>query len=147
MTAKSAPFLAQALTYAGALPFWLAVITLACGASVGGFEPRWVAALYGGIIVSFIAGIHWAIHLFFAERCPFNLLFTSNVVALLAWGLIVLYPKPWVTFAAEAMLFLALLTVDYALNSRGLLPPWFFGLRQRITVLVVTALGLLAVLA
>lgn len=78
--------LANALTYSGTLPLIGSVITLYF--PVAGLDGALIASTYSAVIISFLCGIHWATYLFFAERCPRNLLITSNIVALLAWGFI-----------------------------------------------------------
>ena len=75
---------AQLLTYAGTLPLIIAAVELVVGRLQPG-DILWMASTYSAIIISLLAGIHWACYLFFSERCPRNLLLTSNALALLAW--------------------------------------------------------------
>lgn len=130
---------AKLLTYAGTLPLVIAAVERV----VGRLEPSdvvWVASTYSAIIIAFLAGIHWACYLFFADRCPRNLLLTSNGVALLAWlSLLVPQYQPW-QLLLQTLCFLYLLTLDYKLAFAGILPPWFYRLRRNATVIVVLAL-------
>ena len=74
--------LAKILTYAGTLPL-VACVGLIFSPIVG-VDNHMLAANYSAVILSFLCGTHWAIFLFFTEKCPNNFLFTSNMFALLA---------------------------------------------------------------
>lgn len=130
---------AQLLTYAGTLPLIIAAVELVVG-RLPSSDVVWMASTYSAIIISFLAGIHWAYHLFFSDRCPRNLLLTSNTVALLAWvSLLVPQHQPW-QILLQILCFLYLLILDYKLSLAGILPPWFYSLRRNATVIVVLAL-------
>jgi hypothetical protein len=75
--------LAKILTYSGTLPLIASVVTHYF--PLTGWDSTLIAGTYAAIIISFLCGIHWAAYLFFANKCPRNLLISSNVVALLAW--------------------------------------------------------------
>ena len=131
--------LAQGLTYAGTLP----LIGLAAAAHLVQ-NPEAVllmATAYAAIIAAFISGIHWAIYMFHDEKCPRNLLLTSNMVALLAWASLLL-PGP--AILVQTLCFLYLLVLDFKLRDAWILPQWFFALRRNATVVVVLALAALA---
>jgi len=133
----SAITLAQLLTYGGTLP--LVACALAPLAGLGGAV---IAGSYSAVIVSFLCGIHWAAHLFFAERCPRNLLVTSNAVALLAWLSLLMGGAP-PGLLLLALCFLYLLALDVKLRDAGILPAWFFRLRRNATVIVVLCLSVI----
>ena len=63
---------ARLLTYAGILPFAIGLAGQVFAPTAAPWQ-QWTAA-YGAVIAAFIAGIHWAVHLFFGERAPINLL-------------------------------------------------------------------------
>jgi len=133
---------AQLLTYAGTLPLVIAAVGLAVG-QLPSSDVLWMASTYSAIIISFLAGIHWACHLFFSDRCPRNLLLTSNTIALLAWlSLLVPQHQPWQVLL-QILCFLYLLILDYKLSVAGILPPWFYSLRLNATMIVVLALCIL----
>lgn len=132
--------LAQGLVYAGSLPF-IACALLAWMGPIAGMpevDPVAVAIGYGAVIASFIAGIHWAVHLFSGARGGDNLLIASNVVALVAWGAL-LIGGMW-GLALLIACFAALFALDRRLHSRGIWPLWFFRLRRNITAIVTCAL-------
>jgi hypothetical protein len=131
---------AQGLVYAGSLPFLACALLSWMGPIVGmpEVDPVAVAIGYGAVIASFIAGIHWAVHLFAGARGGDNLLIASNVVALIAWGAL-LIGGAW-GLALLIACFAALFALDRRLHSRGIWPLWFFRLRRNITAIVTTAL-------
>jgi hypothetical protein len=132
--------LAQGLVYAGSLPFLACALLAWAGpiAAVPGVDPVAVAIGYGAVIASFIAGIHWAVHLFAGTRGGDNLLVASNVVALVAWGAL-LIGGAW-GLALLIACFATLFALDRRLHRRGVWPAWFFRLRRNITAIVTCAL-------
>lgn len=132
---------AQLLTYAGTLPLVIAAVELVFG-RLPSSDVFWVVSTYSAIIISFLAGIHWACYLFFAQRCPRNLLFTSNIVALLAWLSLLVHQQPW-QLLLQILCFFYLLTLDYKLEKAALLPKWFYTLRRNATVIVVLSLSII----
>jgi hypothetical protein len=132
---------AQLLTYAGTLPLVIAVVELVVG-RVPLSDIVWMVSAYSAIILSFLAGIHWACHLFFAKRCPRNLLLTSNAVALLAWLSLFAHQQPW-SLLLQMLCFLYALILDCKLNKAELLPTWFYTLRRNATVIVVLSLSII----
>ena len=136
--------LAKILTYSGTLPL-VACVALIFSPIVG-VDNYMLATTYSAIILSFLCGTHWAIFLFFAEKCPNNLLITSNVVALLAWcSLLVTYQG--ISFIFQALCFLFLLMLDFRLFNAGVLPDWYYHLRRNATAIVVVCLAAMAVLS
>jgi len=133
---------AKILTYGGTIPL------IACGVFIAvplsGIDSTLLAKTYSAVIISFLSGIHWACYLFFAERCPRNLLLTSNAVALLAWQSLLVHHHPW-EFLQQILCFVYLLMLDYRLREAGILPPWFYTLRRNATVIVVVSLSILMV--
>ncbi len=133
--------LAKILTYAGTLPLigavaneYLAIIPL------NNFA---IAQTYAAIIIAFLSGIHWAVFLYFSEKCPRNLLITSNITALLAW-VALLYPPSALSFLLLTGCFLYLWVLDLRLLMAALLPPWFYQLRRNASLIVVlSVIGLL----
>jgi hypothetical protein len=130
--------LANALTYAGTVPF-----VLAGSKFLQVFFPfidtTHIVMTYSAIIVSFLCGIHWACYLFFAQCCPRNLLLTSNIVALLAWLSVLAHNPLWSIFL-QILCFLYLLLLDFKLREADILPVWFYRLRRNATMIVVTSL-------
>jgi len=128
---------AKILTYSGTLPLIICVVSIYL--PITGFDSAFIAACYSAIIISFLCGIHWAAHLFFAEKCSSNLLISSNVVALVAWGSILIKPS-LIAMLLQIVCFLYLLISDRKLRDLAILPTWFYHLRRNATVIVVVCL-------
>ncbi|MBP6534064.1 MAG: DUF3429 domain-containing protein [Arenimonas sp.] len=123
--------LATLLTYAGLLPMVLALVNRFL--HVVPIDSVFWAASYAAVIASFICGIHWAVFLFFAGRSPLNLLLTSNLICLSAW-LALLIPAELPALAILMLCFISLLSIDRRLCNEGLLPAWFYKLRQQASI-------------
>ncbi|MBU2099146.1 MAG: DUF3429 domain-containing protein [Gammaproteobacteria bacterium] len=138
--------LANTLTYSGTLPLIGSVILLVV--PMAGLDAALIASTYSAVIISFLCGIHWAAYLFFADRCPRNLLMTSNMVALLAWGSLLAANYVMInqmgTLLLQALCFLYLLVLDWQLHKAGVLADWFIRLRRNATLIVVMCLLILA---
>lgn len=127
--------LTQALTYAGALPFFLLLPP-----TFTVFEP--VDALhgfltYGAVIASFMAGTLWGI-VQGRDTPAIGLLVASNVLALAAWGSLLIEPGR-LALIVQLIAFAALLVADQRLAAANLEKPWYWRLRTRVTVLVCIA--------
>lgn len=143
MTAASLdPRLAQALTYSGTLPL-LACALAAWAGLLPGVDVATIAIAYGAVIASFIAGIHWAAALFFAQRCGQLPLLASNAIALSAWAALLLH-DPIRACLLLALCFAALLALDRRLHAQAVLPTWFYRLRRNATAIVISMLLLVA---
>lgn len=70
--------LAKLLTCSGTLPLVGCVIAMLIPLTT--MDVGMIARAYSAVIISFLCGIHWAIYLFFSEKCPHNLLITSNSI-------------------------------------------------------------------
>jgi len=148
---------AQWLGYAGLIPF----VTLALAARLGTptielpllarlfADPQRTLLLYGAIIASFMAGLHWAYALV-APSLGSNALhgrarlFAASVVTpLLVWAaLIWLDTRTALALAAAALLLV--LAIDRPLSREAWFPADFWLLRQRLTVVAVASLLLAA---
>jgi hypothetical protein len=137
--------LAGALTLAGVAPIWL-LLAARLGLDAPALAP--VALGYGAVIASFVCGVHWGQFMGRSETMPINLLVTSNVGALLAWGLLAL-GQVWVSGAALglALLLAGLLALDGIMLRGGVIDPWFWRLRWQASAglgLGLVAWGMLA---
>jgi len=124
--------LASALTLAGVAPIWL-LLAARLALDAPALAP--LALGYGAVIASFVCGVHWGLFMGQSERVPVNLLVTSNVGALLAWGFLAL-GQVWVSGAAIglALLLAVLLALDGVLLQQGSVEPWFRRLRWMASV-------------
>jgi hypothetical protein len=129
--------LAHILTYSGTLP-----LLGALGAvffSVAGVDAVHIARTYSAVILSFLCGIHWAIYLFYSEKCPDNLFITSNAMALMSWCSLLLEQAP-MAILVQSLCFIGILALDHKLRKAAILPSWFFMLRRNATIIVVSSL-------
>jgi hypothetical protein len=132
-----------ALTYSGTLP----LIILAAYKFIPNtpsLDTVLIAAAYSAVILSFLCGIHWAIFLFFAEKCPHNLLITSNIIALLAWASL-LDVHSDTSKLLQQLCFLYLLTLDLRLRDASVLPAWFYTIRRNATAIVIFCLAIIMI--
>lgn len=128
------------LTYLGAVPFILAVAAPLFG--MASYHTAYLVLTYGAVIISFLAGIHWGLFLSYAESARINLLVSSNVIALLAWGSLLLL-LPVTQFLIQMLCLVALLLIDRQLHQAAVISDWFFRLRTQITALVMLCQTLL----
>ena len=132
---------AKILTYSGTLPLIACVISSVL--PVTGLDRSLLAQTYSAIIVSFLCGIYWAAFLFFPEKCPRYYMIISNVVALLAWGSLLIAVHGITRFLLP-LLFLFLFALDTRLRELAIIPEWFYILRRNATAIVVFCLVVLA---
>lgn len=129
------------LTLAGTLPFIACALLPVAGVSevafLGSLDA--VAASYGLLIASFMAGTHWGQFLTTSAPTPLNLFLTSNALALFVW-FAYLSGNTSVAVACQIIAFLALLTIDYRLQSAGLITQGYLRMRLIATLIVVAAL-------
>lgn len=128
---------ARFLTFAGIFPFAAGVLGQILAPNLAPWPALTVA--YGAVIAAFLAGIHWAVYLFKAEHCSFNLLISSNVVALTAWLALLLPSGPW-PFRLLLLVFVLLIVLDRRLHREGLIPDWFYRLRLQASAAVTLCL-------
>ena len=133
------------LMYLGLLPF--VVIALAVKfywPALSVFGP-WInlGAIYGLVIVSFMAGSLWGYRIH--PHAPFRfLLLLSNYIAINIWiGVFVLRPSDflWLT----ALCFLVLLGVDFRLGTLDILSSRYLYHRFIVTLLVILSLVVMGI--
>lgn len=139
MISSSHKTLAHILTFSGTLP--LIGTCLASALQVRGFDLQFIAGSYGALIVSFLCGIHWAVFLFFSEKCPRNLFITSNLITLSVW-VSLLTIKQNMALLMQLLAFVYLLVLDLKLRDCDLLPQWYYLMRRNATIIVVVCLTL-----
>lgn len=132
---------ARVLTYTGIIPFLFLGMAVALHAS--GLDYRFALFAYGAVIISFLCGIHWAVFLFFSQKCSRNLMLHSNAIALIGW-LSVFPVMLQVTFLLQIFSFAYLLIIDLELYRNKVIPSWFFYLRRNATLIVVLLLVITA---
>jgi hypothetical protein len=135
--------LAQLLTYAGILPFLL--LGIATVLKWAGYDYTVALQCYSAIIISFLCGAHWAIYVLVAEKCRQNLLFLSNIGALIAWATL-LMGHHGLACGLQSFCFIYLLWLDHDLLMRHIIPAWYFKLRLNATIVVSVILISVAVM-
>jgi hypothetical protein len=129
---------AQLLTYAGTLPFFGLLI----GNQLGYFSSLAFIITYSSLIISFLCGIHWAIFIFFSEKIKLNLFVISNLITLTVWTCF-LFSNPKTIFVIHILSFILLFFIDKKLVQLRIIPTWFYIIRKRATVIVLTSLILI----
>ncbi len=132
------------LAFAGALPFVVSALLLWAGhASVPvlGTVSN-IAASYGLLILSFMAGVQWGQQLSGIET-GLNLFLSSNAIALAGWFAYLLLSSR-LFFACLAVLFAVLLMIDRRLGAEGHLSTDYMRTRTVVSALVVLSLAVIA---
>lgn len=124
---------ATALTYMGALPFWLLMLA---PETVAGVNTASVFLSYGAIISSFMAGTLWGTET--RGRGDVLVIVTSNVFALVAFATLVLGLSV-TALLMQMVLFGFLLLADYRTLARRDDQRWYWKLRMQVTVVVAVA--------
>lgn len=134
---------ARLLTYMGAVPFYLAALAywfgIEASSAICAFK------LYGLLIISFICGIHWCMAVSTHANKMNWMLYSSNVIALLAFANWVFAGKT-THLLIMAALFGALLFIDLKIHIAGLTDRWYINMRKQVTVIVLIPIVLLAFL-
>ena len=132
------------LTLAGTLPFVLPALWLTIGWSwtiLG--DAHILLTTYGLLIVSFMAGSQWGIHLKRTDGWSRFLPLFTNVIALVCWFsflLLSFVPQMWVLALSFTLLWL----VDLKLWQEHIITRGYMGVRTLATAIVVFSLLLAA---
>ena len=137
--------LAKYLTYSGALPLLIcAILMFALPEEKNNISL--IAHTYSAVIISFLSGTHWAVYLFFSDKCHHNLFISSNIITVTAW-LSVIIPMHEFVLLLQSFCFLILLFLDRQILNDGILPEWFYDLRRNGTIIVVFTLAIIGCVA
>lgn len=133
--------LAIALVMAGAVPFVLLALLVVFPES--GIQlparPALMLHVYGVIIASFVAGLHWGIH--FCKRTNDSVYLGSSFIALLLW-LSMASAGTAIGLALVLAGFLLLWLQEYRLSMQRVTTAWFWRLRTWVSALVSVCLAL-----
>jgi hypothetical protein len=142
------PALAAALGYAGALPFYAALLAIWFGDGTS-VEVGWRSLIgYAAVILTFLGAVHWGLAL--KAGPPFRLMRTallwSVTPSLIAAATLALDLRGGAAMLVLAAGFSGQFVADRRAQRTGLCPDWYFALRGRLTALVLIALllGLLS---
>lgn len=130
--------LTSLLTYAGAVPFAIALYLEFNQTLLWGFDGGSWFITYGLVIVSFMAGSVWGHSLLHAEkkRRPL-ILISTNILTLLSWFCYLLAP-PIASLAINGLALLALVAIELRWSGLGTVADYYLMLRARITLIVLT---------
>jgi hypothetical protein len=132
--------LATALVVLGTVPFVVftaQIIGLAIALPLPA-SPGLMLHVYGVIIASFVAGLHWGIH--FCKRTNDSVYLYSSFVALLLWC------SMWAAGSAIGLAlvllgFVLLWLEEYRLSVQRVTTAWFWKLRTAVTAVVALCLA------
>lgn len=126
------------LVVAGILPFLAHAILALSQAEIilSGHNYALLLNIYAAVIISFVAGMHWGIHLMHQMREP--VFITSNVFALAAWAACFLPTS--LTCLLHAACIALLWRFDKSLSVAGILHSDFYRLRVIVTIIVAAFL-------
>ncbi|NDF12166.1 MAG: DUF3429 family protein [Proteobacteria bacterium] len=135
--------LARVLAYLSTLP----LVAASIGQLVGfdAINMPLVACAYAAVTIAFIAGIHWAMYLFYESKCPHNLMLSSSLLVLLSWSTMLVNLMSMMLLVQAGCLVFQLF-IDFGLKRRGFYPQWLFTVRRNATIISVVMLIILAVL-
>jgi len=130
------------LTYAGAIPFIFCAVCLVNDIQklplLGSVEK--ILSVYGLVISSFLAGIHWGQHLHINKNIwNRSVSILSNILAILLWlGFLILGFK--MLMLMFVLVFIILLIIDYHLFKIDLITRHYFQTRFFVSVIVIISL-------
>lgn len=135
--------LARGLGYAGLIPFVFHALGRHAFPDLLGDDYSIAAlAFYSAIIVSFMAGLHWAYALAapgLEERKRRWLLTVSVIPPIASWILLGQLGQRDFLLAA-AFCLIAIVAIDARLRREPWFPPWFWRLRVQLTTVAVISL-------
>jgi hypothetical protein len=133
--------LIKSLTYLGVVPFFLAIyLTLSNDTFLEVEGTQWFVT-YSLVILSFMAGTLWgqAVNQSVSAK---RAALASNGVTLIAWFAFLLVSAQS-TLVMFALGFIALYMLERLIMHNVTRPPYYLGLRLRVTALVVLAHGVM----
>ena len=135
---------AKALGYSGWLPVAALLAAALIDASWQGWATR-VATIYAATIFCFLGGIQWGFALHSSHpHIRVRRLFVSILPSL--WAMIALLLPARLSIVALVVGLALLLTYETMERADQVYPSWYLGLRTRLTLLLVAAIGLFGVL-
>ena len=135
--------LAWGLALAGTLPFFGALANSVF--HLVPFDNAYFALSYGAIILAFLSGAVWMLALFSGAKSPLLVMITSNLIALLAWGCL-LMSFAHLALVLEMVGFTLLYYLDVRFAKLHVIPLWYLKLRGRVSITVMVLLLLMVVL-
>lgn len=141
------PTVAKWLGTLGAMPFVFFALAGLFWESQAQQHVYFALATYGGVILSFLGGIHWGLAITDADMGRSDgsrvvQLGLSVLPPLIGWGaLLITAPSGLLVMAAA---FFGMLLFDQHASHKGEVPTWYLKLRRPLTAVVVISLALAA---
>ena len=130
--------LTKALTYSGLLPF---ILLSCCGLlqidKLFGITILDIFISYGAVILSFIAGIHFA-YAIMQHKLNTLLLILSNIIALLC--VLCLFLEHSLALFFLMLGYLVNMWIDFIAYQHCITDKWFLNLRLRVSLIVMVCL-------
>ena len=132
--------LATTLVVLGTIPFVIFTAVIAGFPSLLPLPaaPALMLHVYGVLVASFVAGLHWGIH--FCKRTSDSVYLYSSFVALLLWCSM-LAAGATIGLAVVLLGFILLWLEEYRLSVQRVTTAWFWKLRSVVTAAVVVCLS------
>lgn len=134
--------LATTLVVLGTVPFVVFTAAIAGVSPLAAalpFPPAVMLHVFGAVIGSFVAGLHWGIH--FCKRTGDSVYLFSSFVTLLLWCSM-LTAGSAIGLALVLLGFILLWLEEYRLSVQRVTTAWFWKLRTAVTAIVVLCLTL-----
>ena len=133
--------LATTLIIVGAFPFVILTAFIAGVASPVALPaaPALLLHIYGALIASFVAGLHWGIH--FCKRTNDSVYLYCSFIVLMLWCSM-LAAGSIAGLAVILLGFILLWIGEYRLSVQRVTTAWFWKLRCAVTAVVVVCLAL-----
>lgn len=130
--------LTKILTYCGSLPFiFLTYLGFSKVIHLFTIDINLILISYGAIILSFISGMHFS-YAILQDKISNRILILSNMVALISWSCLL------VNFKLALMViiigYISNLIIDYISYKNLVTEKWFFNLRLRVSLIVISCL-------
>ena len=130
--------LTKILTYCGSIPFiFLTYLSFSKSDQLFTINTNLILISYGAIILSFISGMHFS-YAILQDKISNRLLILSNIMALMSWLCLLVNFKLALVVIIIGYIFN--LIVDFVAYKNLVIKRWFFNLRLRISLIVISCL-------
>ena len=132
--------LTKILTYSGSTPFlFLTYLGFSKDSHFLTIDISLILISYSTIILSFISGMHFS-YAILQDKISNRLLILSNIVTLISWICLLISFKLALVFVTLG--YISNLIIDFVSYKNLVVEKWFFNLRLRISLIVISCLVL-----
>ena len=132
--------LTKILTYSGSIPFlFLTYLGFSKDTHFLTIDISLILISYSTIILSFISGMHFS-YAILQDKISNRLLILSNIVTLISWICLLISFKLALVFVTLG--YISNLIIDFVSYKNLVVEKWFFNLRLRISLIVISCLVL-----